>query len=392
METARLSKVPELFLLLCGLWPFKITNNILFTKMYNFYTKYQLISYVSVILNLLLNLVYTLVKRNQPERIISSLNMFIIVFEICLKVVIFQLQKVPLMFSEISKYEAAMRASNDAQVRKYYEQEVQYCRRVNIFQFLVTFFACSGFAHISIMRVVASEDMSEFKNTPFMHDLWYPFKREKHMPWVMTVAILCDTQGLFCNAASQSTLICLMIYARTRLIILQIRLKKFDKIAQEQYHGNAERAIKELINEHQDLIKFVQLLNDRTKYVLLLEFILNSLCVASGTLQFLIIDTPAGRLSTFCLNFYIVVQIFILSWHANEITEQGLGVAASIAASNWHKQSKEVKTLLIVMMMRAQIPFGLTVGSFFRMTNSTALQTMKVAYSYMSIMRQNIGK
>ncbi|ENN79791.1 hypothetical protein YQE_03847, partial [Dendroctonus ponderosae] len=242
------------------------------------------------------------------------------------------------------------------------------------------------------MRVVASEDMSEFKNTPFMHDLWYPFKREKHMPWVMTVAILCDTQGLFCNAASQSTLICLMIYARTRLIILQIRLKKFDKIAQEQYHGNAERAIKELINEHQDLIKFVQLLNDRTKYVLLLEFILNSLCVASGTLQFLIIDTPAGRLSTFCLNFYIVVQIFILSWHANEITEQGLGVAASIAASNWHKQSKEVKTLLIVMMMRAQIPFGLTVGSFFRMTNSTALQTMKVAYSYMSIMRQNIGK
>uniref|UniRef100_A0AAR5P564 Odorant receptor n=1 Tax=Dendroctonus ponderosae TaxID=77166 RepID=A0AAR5P564_DENPD len=348
METARLSKVPELFLLLCGLWPFKITNNILFTKMYNFYTKYQLISYVSVILNLLLNLVYTLVKRNQPERIISSLNMFIIVFEICLKVVIFQLQKVPLMFSEISKYEAAMRASNDAQVRKYYEQEVQYCRRVNIFQFLVTFFACSGFAHISIMRVVASEDMSEFKNTPFMHDLWYPFKREKHMPWVMTVAILCDTQGLFCNAASQSTLICLMIYARTRLIILQIRLKKFDKIAQEQYHGNAERAIKELINEHQDLIKFVQLLNDRTKYVLLLEFILNSLCVASGTLQFLIIDTPAGRLSTFCLNFYIVVQIFILSWHANEITEQGLGVAASIAASNWHKQNYEGGLLIHV--------------------------------------------
>ncbi|KAH1010532.1 hypothetical protein HUJ05_004811 [Dendroctonus ponderosae] len=171
METATLSKVPKLFLLLCGLWPFKITNNILFTKMYNFYTKYQLISYVSVILNLLLNLVYTLVKRNQPERIISSLNMFIIVFEICLKVVIFQLQKVPLMFSEISKYEAAMRASNDAQVRKYYEQEVQYCRRVNIFQFLVTFFACSGFAHISIMKVVASEDMSEFKDTPFMHDL-----------------------------------------------------------------------------------------------------------------------------------------------------------------------------------------------------------------------------
>ncbi|KAH1003973.1 hypothetical protein HUJ04_003799 [Dendroctonus ponderosae] len=289
MRTARLIRVPKLFLLLCGLWPFKITNNIIFKKLYKFYTIYQLIAYVSVVLNLLGNLIIILIKHDQPERIISSLNMFIIVFETCLKVVIFQLQKVPLMFSEISKYEAAMRASNDTQVRKYYEQEVQYCRRINIFQFLVTFFACGGFAHISIMKVVASEDMSEFKDTPFMHDLWYPFKREKHMPWVMTVAILCDTQGLFCNAASQSrTLLC---------------------------------------------CRFVQSLNDCTKYVLLLEFVLNSLCVASGTLQFVIIDTASGWISVLCLNMYVIAQIFILSWHANEISEEGLAVSDAIAAS-----------------------------------------------------------
>lgn len=150
-----------------------------------------------------------------------------------------------------------MEASNNAPVSKYYKQEVRYCRIINIVQFLVTLFACGGFAHISIMKVVAAEDMSEFRDTPFMHDLWYPFRREEHMPLVMTIAILCDTQGLFCNAASQSTLIALMIYARARLRILQIRLKKFEEIAQKEHHGSTERTIKELINEHQYLIGLV---------------------------------------------------------------------------------------------------------------------------------------
>ncbi|XP_048525112.1 uncharacterized protein LOC125505409 [Dendroctonus ponderosae] len=84
-----------------------------------------------------------------------------------------------------------------------------------------------------------------------------------------------------------------------------------------------------------------------------------------------------------------MAQIFILTWHANEISEEGLAISDAIAASQWQKQSKEVQKLLIVMMMIAQKPIGLTAGPFFRMTNSAAMQTMKVAYSYTSLMSKN---
>ncbi|KAH1010534.1 hypothetical protein HUJ05_004813 [Dendroctonus ponderosae] len=104
------------------------------------------------------------------------------------------------------------------------------------------------------------------------------------------------------------------------------------------------------------------------------------------------VDTTSAWLAVVFLNLYVMAQIFILTWHANEISEEvrkGLAISDAIAASQWQKQSKEVQKLLIVMMMIAQKPIGLTAGPFFRMTNSAAMQTMKVAYSYTSLMSKN---
>uniref|UniRef100_A0AAR5P3J6 Odorant receptor n=1 Tax=Dendroctonus ponderosae TaxID=77166 RepID=A0AAR5P3J6_DENPD len=293
------------------------------------------------------------------------------------------------MLYQITGYEDTIEGSSDAEVKAYYAKDAIYCRRINVFQFIATFLACASFAQDSVVLLLTSDDRSVFKDTPFMHDLWYPFNRADYIYLVICIAFICDTQGLICNTASQTTLLCVMIYARTRLKILQIRLRKFDKIAVEEYEGDVVRAVKDLIAEHQYLINFVKSLNDRTQHVLLLEFMLNSLCLASGTSQFIIIDTTSGWLATVFLNLYVIVQIFILSWHANEISVEGLAVSDAIAASQWQKQSKEVQKLLIIMMMRAQKPIGLTAGPFFRMTNSTAVQ-VKCILSKLQFNVQNV--
>uniref|UniRef100_R9PSP1 Odorant receptor n=1 Tax=Dendroctonus ponderosae TaxID=77166 RepID=R9PSP1_DENPD len=389
-KTLSFIQLSKFYLLLSGLWPFKISDNFLVDKIYRIYTLCQICYYLCVIFGLLVNLVILIIRFDQPQRIIGDINLFIIVFECCLKVVIFQIGKVPFMLNQITQFEDSMEASGDAEVKDYYAKDAIYCRRINVIQSIATIIACASFAQDSVVTFITSDDMSVFKDNPFMHDLWYPFNREDYIYLVICIAFICDMQGLVCNAACQTTLLCLMIYARTRLKILQIRLRKFDKIAVEEYEGDVVRAVKDLIAEHQYLINFVKSLNDRTQHVLLLEFMLNSLCLASGTSQFIIIDTTSGWLATVFLNLYVIVQIFILSWHANEISVEGLAVSDAIAASQWQKQSKEVQKLLIIMMMRAQKPIGLTAGPFFRMTNSTAVQTMKVAYSYASIMTQNM--
>lgn len=50
-----------------------------------------------------------------------------------------------------------------------------------------------------------------------------------------------------------------------------------------------------------------------------------------------------------------------------------MGIADSVYESQWYDQNKEIKSLLYVMLMRAQRPALMTVGPFSPMTNETSL-------------------
>ncbi|CAG9761769.1 unnamed protein product [Ceutorhynchus assimilis] len=122
---------------------------------------------------------------------------------------------------------------------------------------------------------------------------------------------------------------------------------------------------------------------------MLLEFVLNSVSLASGTIQLVLANSASSLLSVLSIVVLVLVQIFVLAWSANEISIAGLSIADAVAASKWEEQTKQVKSLLLVIMMRAQIPIGLTAGPFFQMSTNSALMTVKVAYSYMSFMANN---
>lgn len=161
------------------------------------------------------------------------------------------------MCFHIMKNEEAVWRSNDEEIKTCYQGQVTYCRRINISQLIATFCSCFCFTLVSLLQVLASEDMSEFKDKPFMHDMWYPFRRETHMPWVIFINIWIVLQGLCFNTMTQTTFIALMIYASARMKILQIRLRKFEQIAKEKYDGNVLYTVKDLIIEHQLLIRWV---------------------------------------------------------------------------------------------------------------------------------------
>nr|QXE93236.1 odorant receptor 10 [Eucryptorrhynchus brandti] len=221
-----------------------------------------------------------------------------------------------------------------------------------------------------------------------MHDIWYPFKRETHMPLVVFINMFLVVQGFLLNTATQTTFICLMIYASTRFKILHIRLRKFDVIAKKKHAGDVLFTVKELICEHQLLIGFVESLNKRTNYVMLLEFVLNSVSLASVTIQLVVTDTASSIFSAGAIVTLILLQIFILAWSANEITLEGLSVADAISAGKWYEQIEEVNQLFKLMLLKAQKPIGIRVGPFFQMNTRTALMTLKIAYSYLSLMMQ----
>ncbi|XP_050305474.1 odorant receptor 49b-like [Anthonomus grandis grandis] len=381
-------KFIKYFLIIGGLWPFEFTKNRLYQKVYRCYARIQTYSYVTVILSLIINLCILIVKHNQMTRLFSSINVLIITLETCVKILIFQVKKIPNMCLDISINEGLIKNSKDEEVVKCYWKQVSYCRKVNFWQFVATLLACICFTLVHFLEMFASPDLSLYKDQPFMHDMWYPFAREKHMNLVIFFNLIFVNQGIVFNTATQTTFICLMIYSSARLKILQIQLRKFDEVAKDN-GGDVLETVKNLIVEHQVLIGFVKSLNEKTNYVMLLEFVLNSISLASGTIQLVVINSITGFLSVGSIILLVVVQIFILAWSANEITVEGLGIADAICASNWNDQSPKVQKLFIIMILRAQKPLGLTAGPFFQMTTKTALMTLKVAYSYISLMMQN---
>ncbi|XP_066251434.1 odorant receptor 10-like [Euwallacea similis] len=383
-------KIAKLFLIAGGFWPFKITDNPIRAKFYRIYCKFQTTTYVTYIVSLLLNIMVLVMNNEDGTRIFAAINVFVMLFESCVKIVIFQVKKIPDMFEHVMRNERYVNESNDQEIEFCYKDQVNYARKVNITQFVVTVFSAIPFTAFPLREALLSQDFSEYKNKPFMHDLWYPFRRENHMYWVIFINVLMITQGTCFNTATQSTFINLMMYANSRFKILNIKLRKFDRIAREEENGDVLGTVKKLIVEHQELIRFVNSLNDRTKYVMLMEFVLNALSLASGLLQLVVITTLPQLYVVFTIIIMQLSQIFILAWSANEITVEALKVADAANASNWQDQSSEMKQLFLMVIMRAQVPIALTAGDFFEMSTNTAVTTVKAAYTYLSVMLNNL--
>lgn len=149
-------------------------------------------------------------------------------------------------------YEQQLENQNDEEVKTYFRTQTVYCRRINCVQIFLTIFSCATYVLVSFVELIQVEDLAFYKNAPFMHDIWYPFRREEHMTWVVCINMVIIVQGIILNSTTQTTFICLMVYATTRFGVLQIRLKKFDRVAKE---GNVLSVIRDLIVEHQESIR-----------------------------------------------------------------------------------------------------------------------------------------
>lgn len=56
---------------------------------------------------------------------------------------------------------------------------------------------------------------------------------------------------------------------------------------------------------------------------------------------------------------------------------KSLAISDAIYESPWYEQSEAAKKLLLIMLMRAQKPFTLTIGPFNPMTTETVLMVRK---------------
>ncbi|XP_066154580.1 odorant receptor Or2-like [Euwallacea fornicatus] len=177
-----------------------------------------------------------------------------------------------------------------------------------------------------------------------------------------------------------------MVYASTQLQMLQIRFRYF--VEEDFNERNVQEKIdilKELIREHQYIINFIKFLNASTKYILMIEYILSSMDIASVSANLIKMEASELMWLT-CFLLLLVLQISLLAWICNEIKVQSEEIGNALYQSRWYLLNKEALVLTQFVITRAKVPLVLSIGPFSAMTNGSALTVFKAAYSYVSIM------
>lgn len=228
---------------------------------------------------------------------------------------IYQKNGIPQLCSTVLKIEAELAKSNN-EISEAYRTTVAKNKYLNMYIIGSSLFTLVAFIGLSLFDVIkAGPAFWDFDNVTFMHELYLPFNRGNHQMLIITTNIFTACESVVVNGVIQTTFYALVMYGALRFKILQINLKKLD-----QSEGDRMWRMRELIQDHQYcirwllqgnkenvvnllLLRFVEELNQATKNVLLMSFVLNSLKVAS--VLFPLMAVSKMHFQTYLLNFSV---------------------------------------------------------------------------------------
>ncbi|XP_060517011.1 odorant receptor 30a-like isoform X2 [Cylas formicarius] len=301
--------------------------------------------------------------------------------------ILWQQSKGRKLIAYVIKQEKTILESNDPAILQCHYDHVQFCKLSNL---VLIIFAAGIGASITLENYWRRADIRRYnaeKNAsvekPFAMELYYyKLDKEKHATALLVINHV--SSALSAMLVTSTKLICFscVIFVSSAIKRLQIIFRKISN------HGNdASSTLHLLVLEHQDLIRFVKNLNDLMKYVILLDYFLNSLNVATVSIR--LMSFEAKLISPLFFLSFLFIQIFVLGWGANEIKVQSLALADALYDSTWYEQNDTAKKALLTMIARTQRPLFLTIGPFDAMTMESALKIIKASYSYITLMKTN---
>ncbi|XP_050300122.1 odorant receptor Or2-like [Anthonomus grandis grandis] len=225
-----------------------------------------------------------------------------------------------------------------------------------------------------------------------MYQTIIPLNRLEHIRSLFIIQALWFWMGLTYNTTTHVVFITILTYAAAQLEILQIRIRNYvgpefsEKSGEEEIQEKIQD-LKKLILDHKYIIGYIEHFNSSAKYIILMEFVLSSLDLASASASLIKMNSSEmGWLLLFAT--LLSLQIFLLGWTCNEIVIQSMAIGSAMYESKWYLLNKEAKQLSQIVIARAQKPIRMTIGPFGPMTNESAVMVIKAAYSYISLIRR----
>ncbi|CAG9854921.1 unnamed protein product [Phyllotreta striolata] len=257
----------------------------------------------------------------------------------------------------------------------------------------VTLVFCDVAIYSYDMKRVKSGDLnSSDVRRPLPYHIWRPIDEKKHYYRAFLLDVLTATIGCTYNTATQIVYLSILTFILGQIKILQVKFEQMGAVC-SRLGSEQERFmyLRSLIVEHQNIISFVKDLDENMKYLLFVEFTINPLQITCNLYEVLVFKVDGMFLFRVVLLLCMLIQMFTLTWHSNEIQVLGMAISQSVYDGEWYDLSEKFKQRLLIVMMRAQRPLTLAVGPFFILTNSTAVTSVKAAYSYLALLNNKRG-
>ncbi|XP_072375344.1 odorant receptor 10-like [Diabrotica undecimpunctata] len=332
-------------------------------------------------------------KQRDLDKLIESVSVIILCNLILIKAGICQRRKVTEIVSQIEIGERDYNQWNTATVN-IYDSYAKYTQRLSLFMFIssgmcgVTLVVTKFVVYIQEINAAATGLLNDtIIEKPLPYIIWRPVDETKHYVIAFILDIFSATVGCSFNSVTQIIFISLMTYISGQLIVLQNHFREYGpKCSNLKSYEEKYAYLRQLILEHKKIIEYVEELDDNMKYLMLMEFTINSFQITAIFYELLTFERNAVIIFRLTYLFVMVLQIFLLAWHANEISLNSIDVSQAIYESEWYDLPYMIKQYLLIIMVRAQRPLSISVGPFFNLTNSTAVTSMKAAYSYLALL------
>ncbi|KAF7284773.1 hypothetical protein GWI33_021640 [Rhynchophorus ferrugineus] len=173
----------------------------------------------------------------------------------------------------------------------------------------------------------------------------------------------------------------LIIYLKNKVPQMFLSLLEFEADLKSSDDAEVKMFYRKILKNN----RFVDNLNKSVRYVVFIDFLLNSANVAS-VLFYLVTVKSVYLFYAILLLSLQLLQVFALAWVSNEVKLESVKVADAVYESPWYEQDQKIKKMLHIILMRSQKPLAITIGPFKPMTAETAIMTLQASYSYATLM------
>ncbi|KAG7197283.1 hypothetical protein KM043_018405 [Ampulex compressa] len=220
-----------------------------------------------------------------------------------------------------------------------------------------------------------------FLSTKFPGEVWFPFSTEmlyrRCIIYILQSFVIMQT---ITSISVDFTISTMFWFSSARLNITCLQLRRVQNVDQ----------LEKCIRLHQEIIEFVQEIQDAVQALLFKSNITMALTVISGALA-LLSNQPFAVSSQFITMILGACQkLYVVAWPANDLKEISQQVAWAAYDVPWIDRSAEMASNVAIMIQRSQKPLLISLGILPPLSLEYYATFLKTIFSYFMTIRSLI--